>query len=138
VSDSETGRNLDNSTRQPLTGWKLWWTLFLRAGSGRIEGYYKDSTFAACPACGSPNVMVLAHRKGHLYQCLELNCRSHGACEVEGSNGVEERKAKVRTYVVTVAFLVLLTVLWLTGHLPSSRREIDVCGWIAVSVSRPW
>ena len=28
MSDLETGKNLDNSTRQPLTGWTLWWTLF--------------------------------------------------------------------------------------------------------------
>ena len=112
-------KNLDNSARQPLTGWKLWSRLLLRAQPG-FEGYYKDSAFSACPACGSPNVRLAASRKAQSYLCLELNCRSQGPCQVEGSNGVERRKAKVRTYVFLVAFLVLLLVLMVTGHLPNT------------------
>jgi len=85
-----------------------------------MVGYYQDSAFPACPACGSPNVMVIARRKGQSYLCLERDCKSRGPCEIEGSNGVERRKARVRRYVFLVAFLVLVTVLFLTGHLPSS------------------
>jgi hypothetical protein len=64
--------------------------------------------------------MVTGSRRGQSYLCLELNCRSTGPCEVEGSDGVKRRKAKVRTYVFLVAFLALLLVLFLTGHLPNS------------------
>ncbi len=93
----------------------------MRAGSGlEMMGYHRDSAFPACPACGSPNVMVTASRRGQSYLCLELDCKSTGPCEVEGSNGVERRKAKVRTYVFLVAFLALLLVVFLTGHMPNS------------------
>jgi hypothetical protein len=121
VSDLETGWNLDNSARQSLSGGKLWWRVLLRAGSGlEMVGYHRDSAFPACPACGSPNVMVTASRRGQSYLCLELDCKSAGSCEVKGSNGVERRKARVRMYVFLVAFLVLLLALFLTGHLPNS------------------
>src|SRR5262245_29508325 len=39
-------------------------------------GYYRDSAFRACPACGSPNVMLTASREGHSYLCLERDCKS--------------------------------------------------------------
>src|SRR6266852_2097841 len=103
MSDLETGKNLDNSTRQPLTGWTLWWTLF-RKGD-KMLGYYKDSAFPACPACGSPNVMLTG---GQSYLCLERDCKSEGSCEVEGSNGVGQRKAKVRRIVFAVACDVIV------------------------------
>jgi hypothetical protein len=119
VSDLETGKKLDNSTRQPLTGRKLWSRRLLRADSGlEMVGYYKDSAFPACPACGSPNVMVNASRKGHSYLCLELDCRSQGPCRVDGSDGVERRKA--RTYVVVALIVVVVLVGFFTGHLPNS------------------
>jgi hypothetical protein len=86
----------------------------LRDGQG-IKSYYQDSAFPACPACGSPNVRLFAQRKGQSYLCLELNCKSQGPCEVEASDGVAARKAKVRTYVYLAAILVLLLVLPLLG-----------------------
>ena len=114
MSDLETSKNPDNSTRQPLTGWKLWWRLSLRAEDGvAMLGSYKDSAFPACPACASPNVMLTASRKGQSYQCLERDCKSRGSCEVEGSNGVERRKAKVRQYVFLVALVVGTLVFWI-------------------------
>ena len=119
----DTGRNLRNSTRQPLPGWKLRWRLCLRAGDGMdMLAGYKDSAFPACPDCGSPNVVLLAHGmfyarwKGQSYLCLERGCKSRGSCQVEGSDGVERRKARVRIYVFA-ALLVLVTVLLITGHL---------------------
>jgi hypothetical protein len=121
MSDLETGKTPDNSTRLPLTGWKLWSRLLKCVDSGEtLLDYYKDRAFPACPACGSPNVMVRASRKGHSYLCLELDCKSGGQCEVQGSDGIARRKAKVRVYVVAAALLALITVLFLTGHLPNS------------------
>ena len=109
-------KNLDNSARQPLTGWKLWWRLFKRS-SGLGLSYYRDSAFPACPACGSPNVML---EYGQSYLCLEQDCESDGSCEVMGSNGVTQRKAQVRvqvaTWAVIAAGLVSVLVLVLTGH----------------------
>ena len=53
VTDLETGKNPDNSTRQPLTGWKLWWRLCLRVDSGSdLVGYYTEI------ASGSPILTV--------------------------------------------------------------------------------
>ena len=128
MGDLETGKKLDNSARLPLTGWKLWWRLLLRDGQG-IHSYYKDSAFPACPACGSPSVRLVTQRKGQSYLCLELNCRSQGPCEVEGSDGIEARKANVRMYVYLAAFVVLLLVLMLLGgKLPNFRYEIGMCG----------
>ena len=124
MGNPETGKNPGNSTRQPLTGLKLWWKVFFRLCPGEsvsdLVGYYKDSAFPACPACGSPNVVLTASRRGQSYRCPERDCKSKGACEVEGSNGIERRKARVRTYVFAVALLVLVTVLFLTGHLAGS------------------
>jgi len=117
VSDLETaGKNLDNSARLPLTGWKLWWRIFIQPGTG----YYKDRAFPACPVCGSPNVRLRALRVGQSYQCLEKDCKSKGSCEVEGSDGVERRKARVRVYVYIAAFVVLIIVLGITHNLPDA------------------
>jgi len=113
VSDLETGKNLDNSTRQPLTGWKLWWRVFMRENLW-APAHYKDSAFPACPACGSPNVVLAGGGKN--YVCLERDCKSKGSCEVEGGDGVAQRKAKVRGYVVFVALLIFILVLVLTGN----------------------
>jgi hypothetical protein len=121
VSDLETGKNLDNSARQPLAGWKLWWRFF-RRGYVFGAGHYQDSAFPACPACGSPNV-VLTPRYGissALYKCLELDCNNQGRCEVEGSDGVERRKARVRQKAVTglyvAVMIALLLYMVLTGQ----------------------
>jgi predicted RNA-binding Zn-ribbon protein involved in translation (DUF1610 family) len=120
VSDLETSKNRRNSARQPLPGWKLQWRLHfaLRPGksTSELQGYHKDSAFPACPSCGSPNVMLAAHRRGQSFLCLERDCGFEGATEVEGSSRIKWRKARVRIYVYMVALLVLLLVLLLTGH----------------------
>lgn len=121
MSDLETGKNLDNSARLPLTDWKLWSRVlrFVYYGQADLE-YYKDRAFPVCPACGSPNVMLRSSPKGSdtSYLCLELDCRSERDCEVQGSDGIQRRKVyKVRVWVVCAAFGVLLLVLRLTGLL---------------------
>lgn len=108
MSDLETGKNLDNSTRQPLTGWKLWWMLVRRENIFWMV-HYKDSAFPECPACGSPNVTLAA--SGKSYMCLERDCKSTGPCEVVGSDGIEQRKAKRRALVLMVAILIFMLVV---------------------------
>ena len=120
MSDLETGKNLDNSTRQPLTGWKLWWRVF-RRGYVFGTGHYQDSAFPACPDCNSPNVMLTPrYGSSSFYKCLERDCKSGGLCEVEGSDGVERRKAKVRQKVVTGLLIAIFVVVGLvmTGNAP--------------------
>jgi hypothetical protein len=82
---------------------------------------YRDPAFPACPECGSPNVRLeLRRRKGprQRYICLERNCKSRGACEVEGSSGIERRRALILYYIVAVILAVWL-IPALTGHMPN-------------------
>jgi len=59
--------------------------LFTRKGTDGL-GYYKDSAFPACPACGSPNAMVTESRtgQGHYYLCLEPGLQARGAVRGPG------------------------------------------------------
>ena len=91
MSDLEAGKNLDNSTSQPLTGRKLWWRLFMVLGYQALF-YYKDSAFPACPACSSPNVRLTGN--GRSYLCLEQDCKSKGSCKVRGATASSGTRRK--------------------------------------------
>ena len=75
---------------------------------------YRDPAFPACPECGSPNVRLLRRNS---YWCLD--CKSRDTCVVEGSTGIERRRALIRLWailLVTLGIMAVYLALVLLGH----------------------
>jgi hypothetical protein len=111
---TEIRQKPDNSSRPLITGWALWWQVNMRNQEKGTS--YRDPAFPACPECHSPNVrlMVTRRSKPSRYWCLD--CKSQDTCGVEGSTGIERRRAQIRTAVFfTVILAALLAFLVLTG-----------------------
>jgi hypothetical protein len=67
-------------------------TFFVGEGAGVT---YRDPAFPACPECRSPNVRLLLtpENRPNRYWCLD--CKSRDTCVVEGSTGIERRRAVI-------------------------------------------